>query len=70
MVDVDDLGEPHPLPDCLLRLLYLLWYLLLHQGLSLLLSMIQTSLCVSYQTVAMTLTKSVKYTNSSMTWKY
>ena len=61
MVDVDDPGQPRPLPDRLLCLLYLLRYLLLYQGLYLLLSMIQTELGVIYQSVAMTLTKSVKY---------
>ena len=61
MVDVDDPGRPRPLPDRLLCLLYLLRYLLLHQGLYLLLSMIQTELGVTSHTIAMTLTKSVKY---------
>merc|ERR1711953_1633456 len=59
VVDVDDLGQPRPLPDRVLCLLYLLRYLLLHQGLYLLLSMIQPQ--SRAVTVAMTITKSVKY---------
>ena len=59
VVDVDDLGQPCPLPDRILCLLYLLRYPLLHQGLYLLLSMIQSQ--YRAVTVAMTITKSVKY---------
>ena len=44
VVDVDDLGLSRPLPHRLLCLLYLLRYLLLHQGLYLLLSMITVTM--------------------------